>query len=268
MRQLTFSFVFLLLASVSALSQDINEQLLAAARKGDLVSARALLEKGADANTKTRYGASPLSYACDRGNLELVKLLIEKGADVDARDTFYKVTPIIWAAQKGHAGIVRLLLEKGAKGKDDAMSIAIEEGSVPVAQAVLDIGVASQDSLNNWLNLATRAEKPEIAQLLTKAGAKVVVLAEFKIAPETMLTYTGVYRNEGSEFSFSIKESKLVAKTSQREFVLTSTAQYTFEAADAPGIKLVFSLENEKATSVTFRQAGAPDTLLKKVEAK
>lgn len=268
MRQLTLCVLVLLLVPIAVFAQDLNEQLLTAARKGDTAAARALLEKGADVNAKTRYGATPLSYACDRGNTELVRLLIEKGANVDARDTFYGATPIVWAAQKGNGAIVKLLLEKGAKGRDDAMSIAISEGFAPVAQAVLDSGNASQDSLDNWFTAATRAQKPEIVELLKKAGGKPVVLTEFKISTDTLQNYTGTFRNDASEFSFSVKEAKLVLKTVQRDFVLIPTAQHTFEGADIPGVKLIFGLVADKVASVTLKQPGAPDTVFKKVEAK
>ena len=259
----------ILLVPLSAASaQDLNEQLLAAARKGDPAQARTLLDKGADVNAKTRYGATPLSYACDRGNVELVKLLIEKGANLDAKDTFYGAAPIIWAAQKGHAEVIRVLLEKGAKGKDDAMQIGIQSGSLPIAKAVLEAGNPNAESLSLWLGAANRNKQTEIAELLVKAGAKPLVLNEFKVAPETMQSYAGTYKNETAEFSFSVKDGKLVLKTPQREFVTLSTAQHTFESLDAPGLKIVFASEGERITGVAFKQTGSQDLVLKKVEAK
>jgi ankyrin repeat protein len=260
--------LLLLLASGSVLAQDLNEQLLAAARKGDPALARTLIEKGADVNAKTRYGATPLSYACDRGNVELVRLLIEKGANVDVKDTFYGATPIIWAAQKGHADVVKLLLEKGAKGRDEAMSIAISEGSLPLARAVLESGTAPQQSLDNWLTTATRNKQPEIAELIQKAGGKPIVLTEFKISPEAMQSYVGTYKDETREYSFLVREGKLVLKSGQREFISVSTAMHTFEFPDIPGLKIVFNTDGDRIVSATFKQPGSSDLTLKKAEAK
>lgn len=260
--------LLVLLSSGSVLAQDLNEQLLAAARKGDPALARTLLEKGADVNAKTRYGATPLSYACDRGSVELVKLLIEKGANVDVKDTFYGATPIIWAAQKGHAEVVKVLLEKGAKGRDEAMSIAISEGSLAVAKAVLDSGTAPQESLNNWVTTATRNKQPEIADLIQKAGGKPIVLTEFKIPAETMQTYVGTYKNETLEYSFFIREGKLVLKSGQREFTTVATAPHTFESPDIPGLKIAFNPEGNRIASATFKQSNSSDLILKKAEAK
>jgi hypothetical protein len=43
----------------AALGDDLKEDLWAAARKGDAKKVEALLSKGADANAKTAYGATP-----------------------------------------------------------------------------------------------------------------------------------------------------------------------------------------------------------------
>ena len=53
----------------------INEELWAAARAGDTAKVTAALDKGADVNAKTRYGATALTFAADKGHLEVVKLL-------------------------------------------------------------------------------------------------------------------------------------------------------------------------------------------------
>jgi ankyrin repeat protein len=54
----------LVFATALALSAgDVNEDLLAAARTGDLVSIKALIEKGAALETKTPYGQTPLYLA-------------------------------------------------------------------------------------------------------------------------------------------------------------------------------------------------------------
>jgi ankyrin repeat protein len=122
-----------------------------AARKGDAVIVKKLLDEGVDVNTKYRYGATVLAYACDRAHVEVVKLLIERGADVHVKDTFYGATPLTWAVSPAmgrkprHVEIVRLLLAKG--GYD--------------AQALSDA-----------LDAATEAEQPEMIALLERAGAK------------------------------------------------------------------------------------------------
>ena len=83
-----------------AFAQNLNDDLLAAARKSDVEAVKGLLAKGADPNAKSPYGATPLFFACDRGNLEIVKILIERGADVNVKDTFYNSTAVTWAVSK------------------------------------------------------------------------------------------------------------------------------------------------------------------------
>src|ERR1044071_7845592 len=121
--------IFTLLLPVAALAQSSNEDFFAAARKGDVAAVKAFLDKGVDVNTKTRYGATALSYACDKGHTEVVRLLLERGADPNVKDSFYGATPMSWAAPKGHVEIVKLLIEKGAKEKGDALSVGVEKGS-------------------------------------------------------------------------------------------------------------------------------------------
>src|SRR5215467_14021541 len=87
------------LSPLAAIAQDKdkNEEFFAAARKGDVAALKTFLDHGVDVNAKTRYGATALSYACDKGHLEVVKLLIERGADPNVRDTFYGEVPLGWA---------------------------------------------------------------------------------------------------------------------------------------------------------------------------
>ncbi len=55
--------------------------LVFAAREGDIDSARALLDGGANVNQQTEYGWTPLLTAVNNRNYRLAKLLLERGAD-------------------------------------------------------------------------------------------------------------------------------------------------------------------------------------------
>ena len=65
-------------------------ELYDAAKSGDIVKARQLLQQGADVNAKDQFLRTPLHVAASEGNAEVAKLLIEKGADVNARDESWK----------------------------------------------------------------------------------------------------------------------------------------------------------------------------------
>lgn len=132
-------------------TSDKADALSAAARKGDAVAVKVLLDEGVDVNTKFRYNATALSFAADRGHVEVVKLLIARGADVNAKDTFYNATPLTWAIDPAmgrkpeHLEVVRLLLSKGG---------------IPA------------DALTAALEAATRAKQDDTVALLVAAGAK------------------------------------------------------------------------------------------------
>ena len=116
----------------------IAEELWAAARAGDAARVTAALDKGADVNAKTRYGATALTFAADKGHVEVVKLLIARGADVNAQDTFYQMRAIDMAMMNNHAAVVTLLLERGSKGAPGVLQQAIQRGNVALVAVALD----------------------------------------------------------------------------------------------------------------------------------
>src|SRR3954470_10403005 len=73
------------------------EQLQDASRKGDAAAVKQLLDDGVDVNTKFRYDATAIFYACDAGHVDVVKVLLDKGADLGIKDTFYGFTPLMLA---------------------------------------------------------------------------------------------------------------------------------------------------------------------------
>jgi len=62
-----------------------DDELLKAARNGDLIEVRIALKNGANPNTKDIDGRTPLHWAAQGGHVEIVKLLLERGADPNAK---------------------------------------------------------------------------------------------------------------------------------------------------------------------------------------
>jgi ankyrin repeat protein len=154
------------------------EQLQDAARKGDAATVRKLIDEGVDVNTKYRYNATAIFYACDHGHVEVVKVLLEKGADLTVKDTFYGFTPLMLAtspAQKKkpeHTEIARLLIAKGAPGKELALTNAAASGDAALARAILDSGGVPAGNLSDALETAKSENKADMVALLEGAGAK------------------------------------------------------------------------------------------------
>ena len=251
-------------APAFAQASDLNEQLLAAARKSDAAQVKALLDKGASVDAKTRYGATPLFYASDRGSVEVVKLLLERGADVNVKDTFYNATPIVWAAQRNHPEVVKLLIAKGAS-KESALDVAIGGGHKEVLKVVLEAGGLPPAALTRALGGAMRSKNDEMVALLKAAGAQPPVVPDYKVEPAVLNSYVGTYKNEQSEFGVKTKENKLFLVTQGREFQLTPSAKHTFVIPDAGDLSIVFTVESEKVTGLVLKQSGT-ETRLKKAE--
>src|SRR6202140_4987912 len=105
---------FLTLAcAFTAFAWDANEDLLSAARAGDLAAAKAAIEKGAAVESKTPYGQTPLYLAAMNGHADVVEFLAGKGARTDVQDTFYKASILDFVLQRKHYDVAKTLISKG-----------------------------------------------------------------------------------------------------------------------------------------------------------
>lgn len=265
MPQLRFiCLLFLLALPFAAAAQSLDEQLLAATRKSDAVKVRELLAQGANVNAKSPYGATPLFFACDRSNVEIVKILLEKGADANVKDTFYGATPLGWALGKGNAEVVRLLIEKGANEKAEALGFALEGNHVELAKAVIAKGGLDQKILDKSLRAANSKGQKEIAEALTKAGAKEV--PEFKVAPERLAMYEGAFKSDALTIVFKVKDGKLIGTVNGGDNTLVPVSEHAFDLEQANGVSVTFTLEGDKVTGATVQTPGNKFVLKKEVK--
>lgn len=254
-----------LLCPLTASAQDKNEEFFAAARKGDAAAVKAFLDKGVDVNAKTRYGATALSYACDKGHVEVVRLLIERGADVNVKDTFYGEVPLGWALSHGHVQVVKLLLDKGAAGIERALTEGVQEGNIEIVKMVLDKGGLKPETLNNALRRASSGKNKEIVELLKKAGA---VAVEVAVDPEVLKSYAGLYKNDQvGELTFEIRDGKLAGRVSgQGWFTTSAIGKNAFSIIEVEAT-ITFNTEGDKVTGFALSQGGA-NFVFKRVEQK
>jgi ankyrin repeat protein len=76
----------------------------------------ALLEAGADVNSRHEYGFTALYAASNKGNKNSVKLLLaQPGIKLDETNDTVGNTALMAAAEHGHAEIVEMLVAAGAK---------------------------------------------------------------------------------------------------------------------------------------------------------
>jgi hypothetical protein len=255
----------IILVAVVALTQapppTKAEQLQDAARKGDATMVKQLLDEGVDVNTKFRYNATALFYACDHGHVEVVKVLLDKGADLAIKDSFYGFTPLMLSispAQKRrpeHTEIAKLLIAKGAPGKEDALSGAIDADDTALAKFIVDSGGIPAAKLSEALEVAKTQNKGELAAMLERAGAKLP--EELKMDAAQLERYAGSYRNAGgNELTVAVAGARLSlgpasAPPAQRR-TLAAKDPATFRAVGMGGMSVVFKIEADKVTGFTL----------------
>jgi ankyrin repeat protein len=253
------SFVTLLVLSLAAQAPTATkaEQLQDAARKGDAATVKRLLDEGVDVNTKYRYNATAIFYACDAGNVDVVKVLIDHGADLTLKDTFYGFTPLMLAVSPArtktpaHNEIARLLVAKGAPGKEMALSAAIDDDDESLAKVVLDSGGLTAAQLTDSLEQARADNKTKTAALLEKAGAK--PYDEFKLDAAQLAKFAGTYHDaRGVEIAIAVTGSRLsahfVGAPPDQHVVLVAKDATTFLGVGMQGTTLVFTVEGDKAS--------------------
>ena len=94
--------------------EQLNLRLVEASKDGRLEVVKDAIASGADIETQTKDGSTPLNLASQKGYTEIVKLLLESNADVNIAHTSDS-TPLYIASQNGHSQIIKLLEDYGAK---------------------------------------------------------------------------------------------------------------------------------------------------------
>ena len=130
------------------LAENPSQELLFAARDGNVVRVTQALEAGADVNVHSENnGYTPLIWAASRGYVEVARLLVEAGATLDIQATDGQ-TALMRTSDNGHLELVQLLLDAGANA-----TIETERGITALV-------------------LAELMDHSEVAEVLKRAGAQ------------------------------------------------------------------------------------------------
>jgi len=151
------------------------------ALRGDVATARRLLDEGHSPNGTDRKKRSALELAVLKQRTEVVQLLLERGADPNIVGP-YRKTPLQHAAERGTGPIAELLIKAGADinvlGRYQAPPLfdAIYANKPDVVEVLIRSGAnlgmtEPRRSGGTALHAAIRRKNAEIAELLIKAGA-------------------------------------------------------------------------------------------------
>ena len=135
--------------------KQLEQQLLKAARDGEIEKVKELLEK-TNVNAKTESGITALMMACDEGHEEIAGLLIKKRADVNAKEKNDNLTALMLACYHGHKDLVELLIAhrvdvnaEDKKGRT-ALMVASNRGHTEIAELLKYVGAKEGES---WVGL-------------------------------------------------------------------------------------------------------------------
>ena len=101
-------------AQVNAVDADGATPLAAAARRGDIETARFLASRGGRVGTGDDALTAPLLAAARRGDAPLVRELLEAGASADAADADQR-TPLHVASAEGHVDVLDVCSPRGSR---------------------------------------------------------------------------------------------------------------------------------------------------------
>ena len=156
-----------------------SEDLLVAAREGDLAQVRSLLGQGAAVDGHDRSGATPLIVASANGHLEIVQALTAAKADTNLRDASGR-TALMAAAANRQARIADALIAaqadvqaQDAEGKT-ALTLAVLAREPEIVRALVRAGAnlnTATASGETALMIASRGGDAEVVRALLEAGA-------------------------------------------------------------------------------------------------
>jgi uncharacterized protein len=176
--------------------------LVDAARKGDQVSVRALIQKGAAVNSAEGDGTTALHWASYRDDIPMADLLIRSGAKVNTPNDL-GVTPLWTAGLNGSEAMVRRLLEAGANPNvrllsgETPLMVAARTGNPKVVEQLLAKGAdpnAYGTRRQTALMWAVAQKHPDVVRVLIARGADIHARSEvwsqvMAVPPHGLLEY-------------------------------------------------------------------------------
>jgi len=140
------------LLGASVLSKDLDEALLVASFNGDTRVISTLLSQGADINSRSPEGKTPLMIAAESGKSHAVRVLLQHQANPYS-EVEEGINAGVLAARAGHEDIQRLIADPDSWGRSDSADLIIAEKSE--AQQALLTSTAVEETIHPFAPGAT-----------------------------------------------------------------------------------------------------------------
>ncbi len=169
-------------------NDDLGENLIQAAKSGNLELVEKLLQEGADIDYQDQIDWTALMYAViDTNNDDMAKLLLGKGANVNITDS-EGISVLAITILDDKFDFAQLLIDNNANldsqdvGGATPLMDAVERNKVNFVELLLEKG-AKVDLQDEWgftaLMYAAKYNRPDIAKLLLEKNARVDLQARY-----------------------------------------------------------------------------------------
>lgn len=169
-----------------------TSRLYRCAKEGRWEEIQQLLTRGHDVNQRYwKHASTALHCAAREGHINSVRVLVVGGAEIDSKTRDGR-TPLLMAAENGHSDVCRYLIERGAciEASDadgrTVLHIACFEGLSKVVESLVEKDVdvnATTDLQETALFLAALMDRPTICEILIRNGANIEAKSFMGLSP-------------------------------------------------------------------------------------
>jgi ankyrin repeat protein len=177
-----------------------NIVLLEAAKYNKEETIIKLIKRGADVNTRDKFGCTPIFLAAVHGHLHVLRTLIQQGGDVNISEMQLDMTPVYVAASTGHLDVVRALAKHGADVNMASnegftpINIAAEKGHVNIVRELAEHGADVNNATNDGYTpicIAASTGHLDVVRALVEYGADVNMADNEGISPICCAAFYG-----------------------------------------------------------------------------